>query len=475
MTEAELEAKRQALIESGEKINLKETILFLQQFERKQIGIIKSKFPTINGLKIEISKKSYRSVNFLTPWINNVKSPINFQHIGYGFQRPFSICLNNIEYVVRDSVGSYSMKLGKEFKGDLWTLETISFKLGDGFFRALIPLDKLSRPPIDYLSTKHFSVGDTLSMAGYAEIDVDSSKIGFFNYTINSQSFLVIESKSKICYSCFKNALEVIIYALGFLSGSLIRGEVTVLKFEDGNFTNLIGSKFKRLKKSINSSVELISPRKYSSFKKLDRTAFFPLETFSTLCNLCSKSKPLLRAVRIITESKELPVEIQAASLFVALETIKQVIIDENIDALSPIKREFETEVKDSLKNKIVEIDDSKFNNKSIILKKIENLNKVANNDGFNQAFAISKFELSKEDKRCIKMRNEFLHGRIPFEDEDDQKREKKLLGTTLDISLLTSALILKHSKYSGPILDYLKYWDQVNDIPNDRPLFREI
>ncbi len=475
MNEAELEAKRQALIKSGEKISLEETILFLQQFERKQIGIIKSDFPTINGLKIEISKEKSRAVNFKTGWLQNCESPIRFQHIGYGFRRSFVIDINSTEYNVKNGVGSYSMKLGREFKGDLWDLETISFKFDKGFFRALIPLNKSSRLPISYISTQHFSVDNALSIAGYAKIDFGVNKIGFFNYTIESRSYLIIESKSKMDYSFFKNALEILTYATAFLSGSLIRGEVTILKFANGDFTNLIGSKFKRLQETIDSTVELINPRMYSSYKNLDKISYFPLHTFSTLCNLCHTCIPLLRAIKIITQSKDLPVEIQAASLFVALETIKQIIIDKNVETVSPIKREYEKEIKEILTGKISNIDDNKFNNKKMILKKIDNLNQIGNNDGFKQAFALVQFNLNKEDQYCINMRNEFLHGRIPFEDEEDQKREKKLLGVALDANLLTSGLILKFSNYSGPIMDYLKYWDLVNEIPNSRPLFREI
>lgn len=173
---------------------------------------------------------------------------------------------------------------------------------------------------------------------------------------------------------------------------------------------------------------------------------------------------------------REQPVEIEAASIFVALETIKQIIIEENIEKISPFANEsFATTTINNFKNIILTAPDEEFNDKNSVLRKLDNLRVVGNNDSFKLAFKLVGFNLTKEDEKCISMRNRFLHGNIPFENEPEQQKKKELLNITLAAHLLTCSLILKYAGYKGVVKNFLKYWDLVNKVENIAPLFRTI
>lgn len=105
----------------------------------------------------------------------------------------------------------------------------------------------------------------------------------------------------------------------------------------------------------------------------------------------------------------------------------------------------------------------------------LENLNMAGNNDSFKLAFKLVDFKLTKEDEKCISMRNRFLHGNIPFENESEQQKKRELLSIALNAHLLTCSLIFKYAGYNGVVINFLKYWDLVNKIPNEATLFRKI
>jgi hypothetical protein len=83
---------------------------------------------------------------------------------------------------------------------------------------------------------------------------------------------------------------------------------------------------------------------------------------------------------------------------------------------------------------------------------------------------------LSSDDQDCINNRNKFLHGNIPFDHETKENRRKELSKINLTAHLLTCALLLKYAGYKGPIKNYLKYLDLINDLDTiNQPLFRII
>ena len=58
--------------------------------------------------------------------------------------------------------------------------------------------------------------------------------------------------------------------------------------------------------------------------------------------------------------------------------------------------------------------------------------------------------ELTGNDEEALLKRNDFLHGRIPFEDEDESKKDQELRYITYKLHFLVSILILKYAGFEG-------------------------
>lgn len=467
--------KTAELINTAIDVNLSETFEFLEKQKQVKVLKIKSKFPTINGLEMKILKVQ-KCIEFSTGPLLSCKNPAQYQIFAYGFNKPFELIDSNNLYSVKNGVGTVGIGMGTPNNGKLYELDS-NFKTDTGFFRAIFPINDSTKVPVDYLLGCHFKVGNSLRGFGYVQIEVEGYQIGFYDYTLNDQKYIFIDCKNRIGHTIFEKLVEALIYSFGLISGSLVRDEITILKFDKPEFISLLGFQFRKLEDSIISDLELINPQQHKEYEKLTERIFFPEKIFATLATNCFNNAKLLRPIKIINKSRALPLELQAASIFVALETVTRIIIDENLDKLSPFKEgEFASSVINELIEKINNLSESNFNNKEAVIKRIKNLNQIGNKDKFLLAFERVGFELTKEDKNIISMRDKFLHGSIPFSDEPEQKRKNELQKITLNAHLLTCSLILKYVKYNGVVKNFLKYLDIVrNSNEIKAPLFRHI
>ena len=109
-------------------------------------------------------------------------------------------------------------------------------------------------------------------------------------------------------------------------------------------------------------------------------------------------------------------------------------------------------------------------------MKKVENLNTLGNNDSFIWAFKLVEYELSKEDKKYIQLRNRFLHGNVPFDNEVEQSKNEALLDITTNTHFLVCGLLLKYVGYEGVVKDLLSYINLKKGIYlPEKPLFKRI
>jgi len=462
-------------------INLTETFVFLRKFSKEQIGIIKSPYPTINGLEIKFLKRN-RCFQFSTGSLLACEAPVRFQHIGYGFLKPFEIYTKEGIYLVKYGIGKLTNNIGKDFSnnGELWELES-KLEPELGYFRAVLPIKKFAKVPLDIILGQHFkvleSLQESLRVAGLITIKLEPYVVNLFDYYFENKRCIFIDCKELIGYSTFEKIIEAIIYSFGFLSGSLTRDELTILKFKNSDFTTIEGFQFRKVEDSIISSLEILNPKEHKQYEKLGNTEYLSEIVFSKIVLLCFSEQRFLRALRIITQARNLPVEIQAASIFVALETIKEIIIEANQEKTASFKNEkFAVKLIEEIKGKIEAIPELEFNNKSRVLRKVSELNAIGNNEGFYAAFELLGISLNKEEKYCISMRNRFLHGNVPFANEPEQKRKKALQEISINAHFLTCALILKYVNYNGAIKDFAKYLDLINNENKlDRPLFKRI
>ena len=457
--------------------NLNKTFEFLRKYNRKKKGKIISEYPTINSVHIEF-KKSYRKFLYETSEILLKGLSVKDQHIGYGMIKPFKIQSNNEIYEVKYGACQVTTNIGSGFNsvGELCELE-LNFDGSPGYYRSLLPLSGYSHPPVNYILGEAFKVGTSTRFHGYIPIELDDHKLAFYDYNYKKQNYLIVDSLSPLDHSQFEKAVEAVIYSFGLLSGSLTRDELVTLNYSDPEFKKITGFQFRKIEDTIRSSLETINPREHKEYEGLDKTLHFSERDFSRLVNVCFNELPFKRAIRIITQSGNLPREIETAAFFVGLETMKNLIITKNEEKIRSFKEQDDaSKLINRCKTLVNEIEDSKFNSKQRVLNKLDQLNDIGNNESFFMSFELMGLKLNAAEKQCIKKRNRFLHGNMPFENETENVKNKELSEIALRAHSLVSSLILKYAGCSCYLKNKLRYIDLAsgeNEI--NEPLFKKI
>ena len=97
-----------------------------------------------------------------------------------------------------------------------------------------------------------------------------------------------------------------------------------------------------------------------------------------------------------------------------------------------------------------------------MVLIKLDNLNTTANAAGFASCFIQLGVQLNERDAKVLNNRNDFLHGRIPFENEFKDERNHELQHIVYRYHFLLSVLILKFCGYSGYIKNNATFYNAI-------------
>ena len=461
----------------GVKINLVQTNEFLTNLFSKKEFTIKSNYPTINTIKCSI-EKGKRCFKYSAGEILPKGPPVKYQNKAYGYQDPFELINENYHFIAYNGAGLINLKIGKQSSstGEITNLKSKSFDDSTGIHRAIIPKPESHNFPIRYIKSEGFNVGSRVRVAGYISIKINKKKFGFYDYKVNGVESLVIENYDNLPSNHFENYISAIIYCFGIVGGQLFRDEVFILKYANLNFEKVIGFNYKKLEDS-KSGIPALDPQLYWQLSETNKIRpYLEKEVFENLVNKSLNDLRLYRATKIMSESCQYPIEIKASTYSVTLETVKNIIIEDNGEKINPfkIKKKASKTIKE-LKKIVDTIPESEFNSKKMVLNKLEQINQVGNKDSLLLSFKLLGIELSEDDKRCINMRNDFLHGRIPFDIENDPKAYE-LHHIVYKLHLLVCSLILKYSGFSGLMLNNIKlagllhFGKKLNE-----PLFRKI
>jgi hypothetical protein len=466
--------KYENIKEASIEVNLTAIIDFLSEFKKTKKGKILSKYETINNLDIEFFNTE-DCIEYKTSSLKKIDQKI--EYIGFGMLDPFEILIGDRKFQLLKGANSARFKLS-EFKMN-GKIKEIESNLSDskGYYKAILSIDGFTKIPSNYFWTKSFKIKQNIRAAGYLEINIGNYSLGLFDYMIDNQNYLILECHCESSRNEFEKLLESILYSFALISGCLVKDVQYILKFRNPDFSKVEGFSFKKSNENVITNKELYNYREYKAYSGADGLFFFPKKIFSNLAQCCRNDDILLRAVRIICQSRNLSVEIEAAAIFVALETVKGIVIKENSEKIVPFKDpKFADQILKEFKIKIDSLDDSNFNSKKSVINKLDSLNQVGNNESFKLAFELVGFELSKSDLKCISMRNRFLHGNMPYDDKNEDIRMKELTKISLSAHFLTCCLILKYVGFNGVVKNFLKYLDLTNCMDEvDEELFRYI
>lgn len=462
--------------ENAVQTNLDISSAYLKNIESPIKGVIVSSFPTINEINIEITKTDKKFTYRTSPINRNHPLP-EYQSTGYGIMKAFAIKTDIGHLEVPLGACKVTSFIGKDFhlEGDICELD-FRFKNEEAFYRALVPLNKYSGAPVNFILGNAFKVGNATRAYGYIKLQIESHHVAFYDYTINKRRFLIFDSLSVVDSNTFEALLESAIYCFGLLSGTTSRNEVTHLKFEDSEFKKISGFEFRQIEETIQSPLDIINPREHKAYFNLKHSVHFSEKDFENLCKHFFSNAPFRRSIRIITQSRNLPIETRTASYFVALETVKKIIIDNNETKLKSFKDpQVAKQLKKDLRQKVDELDDAVFNFKDRVINKINEIDDIGNNESFYKSFELLGLKLNKREKFCIKKRNDFLHGRFPFDNDLKEEGYKELNEINLRIHYLVCSLILKFADCSCYRKNNYMYFYESSVDKDDEDMFVEI
>jgi hypothetical protein len=459
-------------------VSISRTETFLKQLFSKQSFRIKSTYPTIDTIFLELEKGD-RCFTFKADQILPIGPPVKFQNKGYGFEDSFDLITENKSFSVPAGVRSFSISLGDEefpIKGQITELKSNRIE-NISIFRAILPLSGFDKRPVELIKSQAFKSDTWIRAFGFIELQINGKHINLFDARVNGSESLIIECTEHIDLQSFENIMSGLVYSFGLISGSLIRNEIFFLQYENNRFEDVLGFYFKKIEDSL-TGLAAIDPRLFAHVtetKKIDAFYITP-SIFQRMIEKSVNDRRFIRAVKMITESSRFPLEIKASTYSVALETMKNIIIEDNTTKINPFKNKHKANEIIKILKKILEpISDEEFNNKRSVINKLDQLNQIGNKEGFLLSFKLLSIALSKDDERCLIERNNFLHGKIPFENELPVKNFE-IQHIVYKLHMLLCSLILKYSGYSGFILNNIKLVDLTYFKKNiNEQLLREI
>lgn len=465
------EARKNAFI-----ININNTEKYLNTLYQKTNYKIESESP-INDINIKI-EKGERCFKFVGDALIKPGSSTKYKGDYLGYTESFNLVSTNESICAYKGVGSISLSPMKYFSstGEIWELKSTAFE-NISYYRCILTLSEGHEDVRKFINSKPFKTERVFSPIGYIKIRVGEFNVGIYNTDINKKESLIIECYNFIELKQFESIVSSIISCFGMISGSLVRDEMIILQYQSENLDEVNGFSYKKIKDSY-IGISAINPRiLHESTKRKFPFEFLGDHVFENLINNSLNDLRLMRAIRLIGESFKMPNEVKASNYSVVLETIKNIVIEENEEKVNPFKRRSDAKI---VKNEFLDIiknkNDEIFNNKDTVIKKIEHLNQVSNRDSFILVFKILKIKLNTDDINCIEMRNDFLHGRIPFENEEEKDAENKLLHIVYKLHLLITSLILKYCGYNGFVFNNIMYLNLLHfNKKLTEPLFRKI
>jgi hypothetical protein len=218
---------------------------------------------------------------------------------------------------------------------------------------------------------------------------------------------------------------------------------------------------FETVSKSLESFYSVFPRSDIRIYFNLPPNISFPQNIFNKLCSILLTHPELNRVLFLVVEGHTLSTELQASIYSIALETFTNIISEENEAKFLPISNKSVTKsVIKELKCVIEKYSDKyNVNGKDTLLKKICVINSPTNKQKLLKPFELLNLTLNSKEVEAINKRNDFLHGRVPYQFNDDES-EFKLQQISLTLLYCATVLVLKYVGYSG----YVMYYPTMNE-----------
>jgi len=293
----------------------------------------------------------------------------------------------------------------------------------------------------------------------------------FHFYAVEDIKCVFIDSLEKGLLDEFQSLAADIRLAFGFLTARYYSGDVFVLTSKDKHFKKINDVVYHLERDPINGKQQLINPTQLFQFyqhfgseqfkKKFhDFHDRFSASVFSSFCSSLANPE-LRRATEILVNACSINEPLQQGILAsVALETITELVAEENEQTIKPIPDKPLAKALIKRLKQVVrdEFDGVPTEGLPVIDSKLSDLNKPTNKGKLLFPFKHYGITLTQSEENILDHRNDFLHGRTPHGTESDWELEQ----IALKLHYLAGIVILKYIGYTGHVMN-LPFWNLFN------------
>ncbi|MDN3725326.1 hypothetical protein QRD02_13140 [Aequorivita sp. SDUM287046] len=400
----------------------------------------------------------------------------------YGLKKELNIKINGKEYYTnRDSVINFKTEFPRKPQylfGQLSNLKSFQKLNSEYYARVIIVSDDSDFIFPTYIldhkenwikfDIENWHLSDSLMgikvmnvRAMFINLEVNNFRFRF--YGVENINAHIIDSLDLIDDQEFKKIAYCIRLCFAFLSGKFYKSEIAYIFSESNDFSTVDQFEFLLENSSQISNLQLINPNLFfetfelkTKEEKLKLEKYhnkFSSEIFSFFCVLVYTSPELQRTLELVVSASSNEDITQKGALYaVAIETLSEYVKETNPNSFNPIKdkvtwRNFRQEILEVL---ITYSDKIDFSGIEILTKKINSMNSPTNKDKLSKPFKLYGIDLDENDFENLNHRNTFLHGGIPFYDDDKTKQD----AAVLKLHYLISSLILKMINYKGHFIN---------------------
>ena len=109
---------------------------------------------------------------------------------------------------------------------------------------------------------------------------------------------------------------------------------------------------------------------------------------------------------------------------------------------------------------------------KEVMIKKLDGFNSQTNGDKLTAPFERIGYKLSSPEKKVIRDRNRFLHGKAHECLSNESYKNDRQLYVSMELRKLCGILLFRYAGYKGPILNNAVALELKEAIENKEPLF---
>ena len=346
-------------------------------------------------------------------------------------------------------------------------------KFQNSFYRSIVITETSHALSGFFSHNNSLQIGNTVYGSGVLELTIRGMALHLFAYTSKETkaSYFIIESRSICQYADFVPIQDEIILAIAYLTGTFLGYEIYVVGSETETFERNYVLALKRFFDDLRNGYAAI-PDITLQHQLNAAPQRFSVSTLENLIHGILDSVMYKRALLLICQGHTEPPYVTSCLYSVALETITNRISEEIVEKIRPIKdKEVAKVVRGSLQQALDAYKDSISEDAfKKITSDIERLNSPTNKQKLMQPFHHFQIKLSPKDIEAIEKRNDFLHGRIP--DNNDRHALPLINGRLL---FCINSLVLKYAGHNGYVLYFPSMYQFNNHLEVEEGVIRII